>query len=69
MLNILGIIFIISVFLNQAAGIPVDPYKPIKVRDENNIHITFGSCFKLHGHEEGHIFNQIGKHNPDLFIW
>lgn len=69
MLNISGAIFIISLLVYKAAGIPVDPYKPIKVRDENNIHITFGSCFKHAGDEEGHIFNQISKHNPDLFIW
>lgn len=61
--------FLTLLALSLVQGIVVDPYKPIKVRDENHIRITFASCFKFWGTEPGVIFDEIDKQNSDVFAW
>ena len=50
-------------------AIPVDPTRPIPVRNEDRIKFAFGSCFKFAGTESGEIFDNIGKEGLDVFAW
>ena len=38
-------------------------------QSEKCFKLAFGSCFKMYGHRSSKIFDEIGKNNPDAFLW
>jgi alkaline phosphatase D len=41
----------------------------LKVKDENNIKISFGSCNKFYRSHKSDIFYDIAKQNTDVWVW